>query len=190
MDYLIDDFIGEIIEFRKAKNISQRALAYACNIPQSTIARIESGKQIPQIDTIMKIANALDLEIKVRRKANAVPEIERWNGLQFSTYWKNDLVAKVEVQGTEVDVTRFVLHPVKQIFYADRLNIFQLSQIFEDRCWEKGRADINEILRKLGLKYYDPLEIVKKTHGVSYNDFLWFQFMGENFRYEDIKMAR
>lgn len=172
------------------KKISQRVLAYECNVPQSTIGRIESGKQIPQIDTIMKIANALGMELIVENKKNAIPEVRRWDGLKFSTYWKNDLVAKVSVQGVDVDVTRFVLHPVKQIFYADRLNVFQLSQIFEDRCWERGRADINEILRKLGLKYYDPLEIVKKTHGVSYNDFLWFQFMGENFRYEDMKTAR
>ena len=50
--------------------------------------------------------------------------------------------------------------------------------------------DINEILKQLGLKSYDPLEIVKKTHGVSYNDFLWFQFEGENYRYEDMKTKR
>ena len=28
--------------------------------------------------------------------------------------------------------------------------------------------------------------IVRKTHGVSYNDYLWFRFPGENLRAEDV----
>lgn len=190
VDNNVEGLIEQLIYCRKEKKFTQRALAYACNIPQSTLARIETGKTIPQIDTLMKIADVLEMELKFVQKENMIPEVRRWDGLEFSSYWKDELMAKVSVHGNSVDVTRFVLHPVKQIFFSDKMNIFQLSQIFEDRCWERDRADINNILKALGLKYFDPLEIIKKTHGVSYNDFLWFQFSGENFRYKDMKTRR
>lgn len=32
----------------------------------------------------------------------------------------------------------------------------------------KGRPDIMEILKNIGLSEYNPYEIVKRTHGVSY----------------------
>ena len=41
-------------------------------------------------------------------------------------------------------------------------------------------------LRALGLTEYKPLDIVRKTHGVSYNDFLWFRFPGENISSKDV----
>ena len=44
---------------------------------------------------------------------------------------------------------------------------------------EKERPDIMEILKNIGLSEYNPYEIVKHTHGVSYNDFIWFRFPGE-----------
>jgi len=63
---------------------------------------------------------------------------------------------------------------------------FQLGKIMEMRCWEKGRPDINEILNHLGLSEYNPYEIVRKTHGVSYNDFIWFRFPGEKLTSKDV----
>lgn len=63
---------------------------------------------------------------------------------------------------------------------------YQLNKILELRCWDRGRADINEILAHLGLKDYNPYEIVKKTHGVSWNDYIWFRFPGENLTSKDV----
>lgn len=190
MDNEIDLLIEKLVAYRKEKKYTQRALAYACKIPQSTLARIETGKTIPQMDTLLKLTKQLDLDLKLEEKKSPIPEVKRWDGLEFSTYWKNQLTAKVVVRGTKVDITRFILHPVKQIFWSDKMDIYQLSCIFEDRCWDRERTDINDILKSIGVRYYDPLEIVKKTHGVSYNDFLWFQFAGEKFQYEDMLSGR
>ena len=142
------------------------------------------------MDTLIKLSNALNLNLQLVEKKSSIPEVQRWDGLKFSAYWKDELIAKVIVRGTNVDITRFVLHPIKQIFYSDKMNLYQLSCVLEDRCWDRERADINDILKAFGLKYYDPLEIVKKTHGVSYNDFLWFQFAGEKLRYADMMSGR
>ena len=69
------------------------------------------------------------------------------------------------------------------------MDILRLSEVFRRRCWEEDRDGLDNILNKLGLTHYDPLEIVKKTHGVSYNDFLWFQFEGERLFWKDVARA-
>ena len=44
---------------------SQRQLAEAMNIPQSTIARIENGDVLPHIDTMQAIANVTNKRLKI-----------------------------------------------------------------------------------------------------------------------------
>ena len=114
--------------------------------------------------------------------------IKEYYSVDLTKY--DELVAKVNVENTTAFITRFILHPVKQIFWADNMNIVQLSDVLESRCWERNRDDIDIILKNLGLKSYDPLEIVKRTHGVSFNDFLWIQFEGENYSYKDMISRR
>ncbi len=46
----------------------------------------------------------------------------------------------------------------------------------QDRCYEKNRADIKQILRNLGLDFYDPLSILEKTNGRNYEDNMWIKF--------------
>ena len=44
------------------------------------------------------------------------------------------------------------------------------------------------LLRGLGLDYYDPELICRKTHGQQFDDFVWMQFSDEpQVRYEDIR---
>ncbi len=49
-----------------------------------------------------------------------------------------------------------------------------------------GRPDIYEILEQLRLREYNPYEIVKKTHGVSWNDYILFRFPGGNLTSKDV----
>ena len=49
---------------RKESGLSQRELANVSDVPQSTIARIESGANT-SIDTLSKIANALGKKLTV-----------------------------------------------------------------------------------------------------------------------------
>jgi transcriptional regulator with XRE-family HTH domain len=55
--------IEKIIEVRKLKGISQKELADMTGLKQSAIARIEKRVNSPQLDTVIKIADALDLKI-------------------------------------------------------------------------------------------------------------------------------
>lgn len=62
--------IGKMIQAREAKGLSQRDLAEISGVKQPAIARIESMKSIPQIDTLLKVLIPLGytLEITPLRK--------------------------------------------------------------------------------------------------------------------------
>ncbi len=104
----------------------------------------------------------------------------------FEVFWKDDITASVTVQGDKVKVIRYIRHPLKQLFADDIMTRYQLNRILEMRCWDREREDIDEILACLGLKEYNPYEIVKKTHGVSWNDYIWFRFPGETLTGKDV----
>lgn len=59
-----------VAEQRKAHGLSQQELAALTGTTQSAIARLESGGRPPRIDTLLRIAEALDCElvIELRRR--------------------------------------------------------------------------------------------------------------------------
>lgn len=54
-----------VAERRGARGLSQRQLAELCGTTQSAIARLERGGRPPRIDTLLRIAEALDCDLSV-----------------------------------------------------------------------------------------------------------------------------
>ena len=61
----IAKIVGAMIDKRNELGISQRELAQMCGIPQSSVARIESYKTTPNLDTLLKIMQPLGLVLTV-----------------------------------------------------------------------------------------------------------------------------
>lgn len=57
--------IGKMIEARESKGISQRELAELSGVKQPAIARIESMKATPQIDTLLKVLAPLGYTLSI-----------------------------------------------------------------------------------------------------------------------------
>ncbi|MCL2343516.1 MAG: helix-turn-helix domain-containing protein [Firmicutes bacterium] len=57
--------IGEIIEARKGKGLTQLELDAICGVRQTHIARIENNKTDPQIGTILRILKPLGKTLAV-----------------------------------------------------------------------------------------------------------------------------
>lgn len=57
--------IGKMIEARETKGISQRELAELSGVKQPAIARIESMKTTPQIDTLLKVLAPLGYTLRI-----------------------------------------------------------------------------------------------------------------------------
>ena len=67
----LSSIVSTIIRQRNAMGISQRELAAMCGIPQSSVARIESFKTTPNLDTILKIMQPLGLTLTVQQAAES-----------------------------------------------------------------------------------------------------------------------
>ena len=61
----VTNIVSSIIRRRQELGISQRTLAERCGIPQSSVARIETLKTTPKLDTLIKLMQALGLRLQV-----------------------------------------------------------------------------------------------------------------------------
>ena len=63
--WLFAQIAGQVADRRKKRGLSQADLAALVGTTQSAIARLESGGRPPRIDTLLRIANALDADLHI-----------------------------------------------------------------------------------------------------------------------------
>jgi ribosome-binding protein aMBF1 (putative translation factor) len=63
--WLFGQIANQVAERRHERGLSQAELARRVGTTQSAIARLESGGRPPRIDTLLRIAAALDCELAV-----------------------------------------------------------------------------------------------------------------------------
>jgi ribosome-binding protein aMBF1 (putative translation factor) len=63
--WLFAQIADQVAERRRELGLSQAELARVCGTTQSAIARLESGGRPPRIDTLLKLAHALDCELHI-----------------------------------------------------------------------------------------------------------------------------
>ena len=64
-DLIRQEIIKQYIEYRKIRNLTQKDLACAMGIKRPNISRFETGQCNPTLDLLVKIAECMDLEIKI-----------------------------------------------------------------------------------------------------------------------------
>ncbi|MGJ9382854.1 hypothetical protein [Salipaludibacillus sp. CF4.18] len=114
------------------------------------------------------------------------------NILEFDVFSKEDLIAYVYInfgsryikvnQYTDDILSRPVLKKDEDVTIEDILNFIA------DRCFPKERRNCNQLLTDLGLEHYSTIAIVKKTHGLQFDDFTWIRFNEEDIAYGDLKI--
>ena len=58
--------VGErIAQERARRSLSQRELAELTGTTQSAVARLEGGSRAPRLDTLLRVANALDCRLEL-----------------------------------------------------------------------------------------------------------------------------
>jgi DNA-binding XRE family transcriptional regulator len=65
------ELIGKLIEAREARGLTQKQLAEAAGVKQSAVARLETLKATPQIDTLFKVLTPMGYKLTI------VPSDER-----------------------------------------------------------------------------------------------------------------
>ena len=69
--WLFASIAGQVTDRRHELGLSQGDLARLTGTTQSAIARLESGQRPPRIDTLLRIADALDAELVVDLRPRA-----------------------------------------------------------------------------------------------------------------------
>lgn len=57
---------SELLNMRKNSGLTQKELAEKSGIPQKTISRIETGKDIPNIKTIIRLVDSLNKKFEFK----------------------------------------------------------------------------------------------------------------------------
>jgi ribosome-binding protein aMBF1 (putative translation factor) len=71
--WLFASIADQVVDQRRRRRLSQAALAELVGTTQSAIARLESGGRPPRIDTLQRIAEALDCELVVSLRPRTNP---------------------------------------------------------------------------------------------------------------------
>lgn len=170
----------DILNELKLRNISINECAKATNIPYGSLYPLVHGKKDfskCEYGTLKKLADFLRCEI----------DDFFYRLTDFSVYWENEKTADVKILENQALIKRYSKNPAKQIFAKDEFSLYELGDILSWRCWDKKRENIEKYLFKLGLTEYDPYKICRKTHGVMFQDKIWFKYEGENISWEDVK---
>lgn len=101
---------------------------------------------------------------------------------------KNRKVCKVVISGLKVTLEKYSDKLSDKQFPTDTPTIEEVYAWIEERCFPESRANKKELLEAMGLTLYEPLEIVKITHGLLHEDYNWILWEGEEINYEDIKI--
>lgn len=71
----LSGIIGALVTRREEMGLSQRELAARCGITQSALARLESCRTTPQIDTMLKVLKPLGLTLTVTPTQQHRPQL-------------------------------------------------------------------------------------------------------------------
>jgi len=102
--------------------------------------------------------------------------------MTFRYYDVHGICSRIFADFTEenVCVENDTDNPVKTAFGRNTMPTWDDFMAFlEERCIPRQRAGIREYLETLGLDEYDPLEIVKRTHGRMAEDDQWLEVIDE-----------
>ena len=91
-----NDFIENLIFYRTQKNLSQLELSGICDCAKSTISGIESQKNFPSFELILKIAYALEIhpaDLFLRNASQTREEVRKFFDEELSPKMK-DMVEK------------------------------------------------------------------------------------------------
>ena len=108
----------------------------------------------------------------------------------YHIMWRDEPVADVDLSDDhkEIRLTKIMPPGLKQPFSGGEFNIRRFYNFLKDRCYEDGRADLQEILAQAGMTENNPYQWVRLTHGVTWDDFFWIKVDDEQISFDDVRM--
>lgn len=106
----------------------------------------------------------------------------------FTVLYRDTPVADVVISENHTAIKKYVPDSCIQPFGGERQDMARIYDFLESRCYENGRADLKEILAQAGMTWNNPWQWAHVAHGVTWEDFLWIRFPGEDLKWEDVRI--
>lgn len=144
---VVVDISNSLKRAREDKGLSQRALANLSGVPQSHISKIESGAVDLRISSLVEIARALDMELKLvpRKGLSAVNSIIRSTQAKTQSKSMLGVMAKLQRAADELSATVAGDREVTQL----RSRLHELSRISLPSESEGRLKELAKQMRKL-----------------------------------------
>ena len=162
------------------RNVSINECSKMTGIPYGVLYPLIHGQKTLEkceYATLKKLANFFVCSIEDLLKTQE----------DFSVLWEDEKTADVTISENQAHIIRYTTNPVKQIFAKENLSLYELGEILKWRCWDQNRENIEKYLYKLGLTDFNPYKICRKTHGVMFQDKIWFRYKDEKLCWNDVK---
>ena len=174
----------------EAYSLNLHLLSERSGVAYSTVYNLFTGKKDISDATgesLYKISRFLGMTMDDLYRSLNEADYSPSDFPNFLLMWRDEVISSVVTGEKKVHIDRFILHPVKQIFYKDDITRFEFGEILTNRCWDRSREDIDTLLQLIGLNEYNPYEICKRTHGKMAQDDTWFKFDGETLNYQMLR---
>lgn len=119
-----------------------------------------------------------------------------YNDYSFEYYMQDELLCRVFVKKCDVRL-EVVCNRLPLLLpfglKTDCITLKDLDEFYEDRCFPRERGNCRELLKELGVDYYEPELICRKTHGLLFDDLCWIKFSdtdSKDLTFDDINVFK
>ncbi len=117
----------KIKEIRKQKGLTQKQLGDLCGIADSNIRKYENGKQNPKIETLLKIATALECDLSDLMDSDEY----KLHNIELAIKKANDSVRNGKTVDQEKATRNFVKQTIAAHFDGDEYTEEEMKKIKE-----------------------------------------------------------
>lgn len=180
--------IRQFVTERIIQGLTQEELAERIGTQRSNICRLESGKQNPSLDLMVKLSQALGKELEFNLVEKEESHMDKYVLRMFDV---NLIEFTLEEKGLEGLTAR-----IDQT-YEDKEYLFPLDlkvsgegllEWLQKRVIPKNRAFVDEILQSLGLSANDTKGIIDVCKGLSLTDSYWIVPCGFEGKFADYNL--
>lgn len=106
------------------------------------------------------------------------------NTPQIEVIWEPGVLGSERIRQltTEYDVK------IPSYLKKDTATLKDFNRFLETRVVPKERYDLDDVLKKYGLKFYNPLQMCMKSYGRSKVDDLWIDFNDSGLTWEQVSI--
>lgn len=108
--------------------------------------------------------------------------------MEFDYMYKDTLCTHVMCDGNNIKIENKVKNISLTAFgVADVVTPNDVYDLLCERCFPETRVNCSELLEDMGIQEYDPIEIIKQTHGAMCSDYFWIRLKeNQELSYKDI----